>query len=304
MINTVSEINRRLKSDPKAFIKECDKEYRSKIKAVASYICDNKRIRLVNIAGPSGAGKTTTANILCQMLADMGAETYVISLDDFYYSRDIVDLGKVDPESVEALDIKLLHDCVLGLLENGVAALPTYDFVRGVSEKAAREITLSKNSVIILEGIHALNPVITDILPKDKLLKLYISAYTPFVNDDGEILITGRKLRLVRRSLRDKRFRNSNILRTLSFWSGVVEAEDKFLYGFIKYADFHIHTMHAFEPSLYRDEFLDMVNTVDKNHPFYEYIRLICKGLENFVSVGPDLVPQGSLIREFIGTKG
>ncbi len=301
MINTVSEINRRLKDDPAAFIRECDGEYRSKIKAVASYIADNKRIKLISIAGPSGAGKTTTANILCKMLEEKGNSTFVISLDNFYFSRDIVDVGKVDPESVEALDVGLLQECIEELLTKGTAALPAYDFVRGVSVKNAERITIPEDGILILEGIHALNPVITDALPKDRLLKLYISAYTPFLNDSGEVLITGRKLRLMRRSLRDKRFRNSDIIRTLSFWSGVIKAEDKFLYGFIKYADFHIHTMHPFEPALYRDEFTDMAKNVNEDHPFYEYVRLICKGLEGFYPIGAELIPDDSLIREFIG---
>ncbi len=302
MINTVSEINRRLKTDPVAFIKECDGEYRSKIKAVATYIADNRNIRLISIAGPSGAGKTTTANILCEILEDMGIDTLVVSLDNFYYSCDIEDEGKVDPESVEALNTELLRNCVEELLEKGTAKLPVYDFKSGKSHKNSNQTELKDDGILILEGIHGLNPVITGAMPKDRLLKLYISAYIPFVNDKGEVVLTGRKLRLIRRSLRDKRFRNSDIIRTLSFWGGVVAAEDKFLYGFIKYADYHIHTMHGFEPALYRDEFIDMAKDIDKNNPFYEYIRLICKGLENFVLVDKSLIPINSLIREFIGT--
>ncbi len=302
MINTVSEINYRLNTDPAAFIAECDKEYRSKIKAVAAYISDNRHIRLISIAGPSGAGKTTTANILCAMLEEIGIDTLVVSLDDFYYSRDIVDLGKVDPESVEALNTELLHDCVTELLEKGAARLPIYDFKSGTSHKNAKPTDLKEYGILILEGIHGLNPVITEALPKDRLLKLYISAYTPFENEKGEVVLTGRKLRLVRRSLRDRRFRNSDILRTLSFWGGVVEAEDRFLYGFIRYADFHIHTMHAFEPALYRDEFIEMVKALGKAHPFYEYVSLICLGLSVFTNLSPTLIPENSLIREFIGS--
>lgn len=302
MINTVSEINRRLKTDPAKFIAECDEEYRSKIKAVASYISDNRQIRLISIAGPSGAGKTTTANILCEMLEKMGIDTLVVSLDDFYYSRDIVDVGKVDPESVEALNTELLHDCVEELLENGAARLPVYDFKSGTSHKNANPTDLKSDGILILEGIHGLNPVITEALPKHRLLKLYISAYTPFENEKGEVVLTGRKLRLIRRSLRDRRFRNADILRTLSFWSGVVAAEDKYLYGFVRYADFHIHTMHAFEPALYCDEFIDMIKDLDKAHPFYEYVRLIAEGLEGFISIDRSLVPENSLIREFIGS--
>lgn len=301
MINTVSEINCRLKTDPATFIAECDGEYRSKIKAVAAYISDNRHIRIISIAGPSGAGKTTTANILCEMLETMGIDTLVVSLDNFYYSRDIVDVGKVDPESVEALNTELLHDCATELLEKGTARLPVYDFKSGASHKDANPTNLKADGILILEGIHGLNPVITEALTKDRLLKLYISAYTPIKNDRDEVILTGRKLRLVRRSLRDRRFRNSDILRTLSFWGGVVEAEDKFLYGFIRFADFHIHTMHAFEPALYRDEFIAMIKELDKTHPFYEYVSLIAEGLKEFTHIDESLIPENSLIREFIG---
>ncbi len=301
MINTVSEINRRITEDPAAFIAECDRDYRSKIKAVAAYIKDNRHIKIVSVAGPSGAGKTTTAGILCKMLGDMGIETLVISLDDFYYSRDIVDVGKVDPESVEALDTLLLKSCVNELTEKGNTALPIYDFTKGLSVRNARRVQIPKDGIIIIEGLHGLNPLITESLPEGKLLKLYISAFTPFLNDCGEVLLTGRKLRFMRRSLRDKRFRNSDIVKTLRFWGGVVAAEDKYLTEFIQYADIHIHTMHAFEPSIYRDEFIDMAKSLDENTPFYEYVSLIAKGLEDFRSCSQSLVSSGSLIREFIG---
>ena len=142
MINTVSEINCRLKTDPATFIAECEGEYRSKIKAVAAYISDNRHIRIISIAGPSGAGKTTTANILCEMLETMGIDTLVVSLDNFYYSRDIVDVGKVDPESVEGLNTELLHDCATELLEKGTARLPVYDFKSGASHKDANPTNL------------------------------------------------------------------------------------------------------------------------------------------------------------------
>ena len=301
MINTVSEINCRLKTDPAAFIAECDGEYRSKIKAVAAYISDNRHIRIISIAGPSGAGKTTTANILCEMLETMGIDTLVVSLDNFYYSRDIVGVGKVDPESVEALNTELLHDCAAELLEKGTARLPVYDFKSGASHKDANPTNLKADGILILEGIHGLNPVITEALPKDRLLKLYISAYTPIKNERDEVILTGRKLRLVRRSLRDRRFRNSDILRTLSFWGKIIKTKNKFLYGFIRFADFHIHTMHAFEPALYRDEFIAMIKELDKTHPFYKYVSLIAEGLKEFTHIDESLIPENSLIREFIG---
>ena len=122
-----------------------------------------------------------------------------------------------------------------------------------------------------------------------------------FVDETENVVITGRKLRLIRRALRDKRFRGSDINRTLSFWDGVIKAEDKFLYGFIKYANFHIHTMHAFEPALYRNEFIEMTKEVSEDHPFYDYLKQICKGLEEFTTISSEFIPQNSLIREFIG---
>ncbi len=304
MINTLSIINERVLKDPSSFIDECEEEYMRQIKSVAKIIADNDDIKIVSIAGPSASGKTTTAHILMNELSRLDEKTAVISLDDFYFPLDKLPLnqdGSRDIESVRAMDIPRIERAFKDIIENGEAYLPEFDFLTKSRIENAKEVNIGSRGIAIVEGLHALNPLITGTVPKNNILKIYISVNVPIVNDNDEQILSSRQVRLIRRMLRDFKFRGAEPEETLSLWDNVVEGENKYLYCFKDTADIKLTTLHPYEICVYKESFLSMKNRVDKTAPCYDYFIKTLSALEQFLSINSDLVPENSLIREFIG---
>jgi len=304
MKSTLNEINKAILSDSKAFIELCEKEYHDEIFSTAQIIADNDDIKIVALAGPSASGKTTSAHILAERLTALGEKTIIVSLDDFYYSYDELPTlpdGKKDIESVNSLDISLIKKCLNEIVETGKTDLPEYDFKTRTSKKGAKSVDIGKRGIVIVEGLHALNPVITDLVPQKNIYKIYISVNSGVTDDKGELLLSSRKIRLMRRALRDEVYRNSDINNTLTLWEDVVKGERKYLYCFKDTADKIFKTSHRYEPALYKKRFSEMLGEVYREHRGYEYFYETVKGVENFVDLPYSAVPENSLIREFIG---
>ena len=304
MTNILSQINSSLKSDPKGFVQICEKAYKDQIDRLVTTILSDENNRILMIAGPSGSGKTTTAHILKETLEKRGKKPQVVSLDNFYKSmsdREVLPSGKVDFESVNALNIDEITRCFNELITKGKSKLPEFDFVSAKSIPDKFELDISNGGLLIVEGIHALNPEITRHLPKENLFKIYVSVTTPILDDQNKTVLTGRKIRLMRRTIRDFKFRNKTINETLTLWTGVVEAENKHIRSFKKYADFCVSTLHTFEPALYKKTFLEMIKDVTDDTPNCSYAKAAAKGLENFTEIDENLIPETSLIREFVG---
>ncbi len=305
MINTVSEINRAVKN-PDAIVKEAEKQYKKEIYNAAKTIADNDDIKIVALAGPSGSGKTTSAHILMDRLKLYGEEAVVVSLDDFYLSENelpVLPNGEKDIESVNSLNIALIKKCFAEIINTGKTMLPSFDFAAKQSIPNSKEIDISNKGIMIVEGLHALNPIITDLVPRENIYKMYISVNCSIEDSFGEQLLSSRQIRLVRRCLRDRIFRGCSVKETLSMWNGVVEGERKYLYCFKDTADVLIKTLHIYEPCLYRDEFLKVKEEVTSDCACYEYFMRTAAALEKFDSMEAVYVPSNSLIREFIGNK-
>ncbi len=303
MLNTVGEINNAA-ANPQKLIKLAEEQYINEIYATAQKIADNDDIKIVSLAGPSGSGKTTTAHILCKRLEELGEKTIVVSLDDFYLPYDklpVLENGKKDIESVAALDTELIRKCFTEIIENGKTMLPRYDFPNKQSIKNDRLADIGKRGIIIAEGLHALNPVITDLAPMKNIFKMYISVNCSIGDNFGEQLLSSRQIRLARRTLRDRIFRGTSLKETLALWNGVIEGERKYLYCFKNTADVLIKTLHIYEPCIYRNEILKLCNELEKGTVCYEYFMRTAQALEKFNSIDSSLVPENSLIREFIG---
>lgn len=304
MKNILNKINEAVKSDPEAFISECDGAYASNIQGVAERIAADDNIKIVAIAGPSSAGKTTTAHLLCESLEAMGEKTDVVSLDDFYLppgEHPLLPDGSPDLESVHALDIPLIKKCFEDIIATGKTVLPSYDFKSDARIAAARMLDIGDRGIVIAEGLHALNPLITGLVPKENIFKIYISVNCDILDNSGNKLLSSRQIRLIRRTLRDSAFRGADVNETLGMWSNVVEGESKYLYCFKDSADVKLVTLHPYEPCLYKDAFCALEQSVAPSAPCREYFQKTVDALGGFVTLDRALIPKNSLIREFIG---
>ncbi len=304
MINTLNEINKMARENAVDFIKQCNEKYIKSVTDIAKRIADDDDIIIVAIAGPSGSGKTTTAHILQSSLEKMGEMTSVVSLDDFYLPHDklpILPDGSLDIESVNSLDIPLIKRCFEEIIACGKTTLPEYDFKTRSRKNDAKILDIGNHGIVIVEGLHAMNPLIADLVPHKNILKIYISVNRTVDDENGVQLLSSRQIRLVRRVLRDDLFRGSTATETLHLWNNVIEGEKMHLYCFKNTADVLLATFHPYELGVYRERFCKMRSTVNKNAPCYEFFIDTVNALEHFASIDSSLVPSDSLIREFIG---
>ncbi len=303
MKRTLEEINAAA-LNPSDFIAECTREYKEEIKKTAAQIAADDRIKVVGIAGPSASGKTTTAHLLMHELELLGEETNVVSLDDFYRQEDDLPLlpdGSRDLESVKALDTALISRFFDEIIKTGSAYLPKYDFKTHKRTDKAKKIVLGRHGIIIAEGLHALNPEISGLVPKENIYKIYISLNRSIEREEGEPLLTSRQIRFIRRVLRDEVFRGSDIKETLTLWTNVLAGEEKYLFPYKNDADRKIVTMQPFEVCVYKERFCRLRNAVDRNSPWYEFFINTVNALELFTPIKSARLPEDSLIREFIG---
>ena len=304
MKSTLKIINEYALNDPAGLVEKAENHYDREITETAQRIADDDSLKIVAIAGPSASGKTTTAHILSEKLQKLGEQTEVVSLDDFYLPTEQLPLtedGKYDIESVKALDRELMKKCFGEIINTGKTELPKYVFAEKRRILSARSIDISGRGIVIVEGLHALNPVITELVPRKNIFKAYISVNRSVLDDNGDVLLTSRQIRLMRRVLRDRIFRGSSVNETLALWKGVVEGEKKYLYCFKDTADVLIKTLHIYEPCLYRNDFCALCDVTQNITDCRDYFLKTAEAVRKFVPLDEALIPHNSLIREFIG---
>jgi len=297
----LSYINRRGADEPDAFVLGCEKKYKNFIADIASRVAKNDKIRIILLAGPSGSGKTTTANMLADHIRALGLLSFVISLDNFYRNSTDPDYprlqnGERDFEAVEALHLGDIEKTLCAIADGCDFEIPHYDFKVGGRTEVKKYSKISHGCVII-EGLHALNPKIFEHLPEEKILRIFISVSTN-ITDGEERILSGRKLRFTRRMVRDSIYRGADAERTLAMWPSVLAGEDKYLYPYRKFADIDFNTFHGFEPCIMRSyaERLISPELAERD----EYAKTVITALMRAVPIDEELVPQSSLIREFI----
>ena len=298
---SIKEINELARLSPEEMIAEAERDYEKKVRQVADRVCEDENISLVLLAGPSGSGKTTTANLVADEIRRRGEEALVMSLDDFYRDQDDPDYprlenGERDYERPEALNLENLHEALSHIVSGKSFDMPKYDFKLGrrVSTKTHPPIG---HGCVIIEGLHSLNPRISDSLPKEKLLKLFVSVSTN-INHEGERILSGRKLRFIRRLVRDYIYRGATLERTLAMWSGVLAAEDIFLYPYKYTADLAFNTFHTFEPGVMKKFVIELIpEALAERDP---YLGTVLRAIKMAVPIDYHKIPNTSLIREFI----
>ena len=298
------EINTAVQNDAAAFISSCVAEYEKRIDSAVENILKDNRVDIVMLAGPSSSGKTTTAKKLRDGICRRGGNAFIISLDDFYFNRDDISInadGLPDYENVTALDIELIEKTFNSLINEREAVIPTFNFQTGKREETGNLIHIDDDDVIIVEGIHALNPVITQGIDKSHIYKIYISVSSRFTDDEGKVLLSKRNIRFIRRMIRDYHFRASQVEYTCFLWQGVLKGEDEFVFHYKNQADEFINSIHPFEECIFKSEAQSLMSHIDKSSVYYPEVKRLYEAVERFAEVSRDLLPEDSLLREFIG---
>ena len=306
--NTVHEldmINRLAKDDPLGFIARCEEHYEKTINEVSAELSGYGGRTVALLSGPSGSGKTTSANKIAAELERSGKQAITISLDNFYRGRDEAPLlpdGSRDYESIYALNIPVLQECLSDIMITGSCMMPKFDFSVGAPKKERINVTLKDEGVLILEGIHALNPMLVGALEEIQginILKLYVSIGEGITYGDKTV-VTPRELRLMRRITRDFSHRASSPQNTLHLWTNVIAGEDKYIAPYMGTADLNINTLHPYEPCVFAENTLPLLEKVNKGDENYETAMHILDFLRKITPISEDNIPETSLLNEFI----
>lgn len=300
---TLSDINKSVASDVESFIESAEEGFDGSVSSLVERFVSDCDCDIVLLAGPSSSGKTTTAGKIVEKINRSGRNAYTLSLDDYYHNAadiPMTDKGVRDFENVSALDIDLIHKTFSDLIENRKAMVPEFDFVSGTRKSEMRSIELKKDDVIIVEGLHALNPIITKGLDESHIYKVYISVSSRVTDDDGKVIFSKRNLRLVRRMIRDYHYRNTSVEKTFSQWPEVLKGEDKYIFPYEKNARFRIDSFHPYESSIFRDEAVELLDTVDNASCFYPLAQQLKEDFSRLRPIDISKMPDDSLLREFI----
>ena len=300
----LTDINFKTVADPVGFMAECDERYNALVREAADRIAENRhKSPIVLLSGPSGSGKTTTSMKIAEELNCRGLGTHYVAMDDYFKNVDHTtprtEDGELDLESPLCLDMALLNKHFTQLARGERVYVPKYEFSRRMRvQEPSKSIKLKKDEIVIFEGIHALNSMITDSHPE--AFKLYISARSD-VLFGGEVVFKRTWFRLVRRMVRDYKFRGWDPKETMSMWANVRRGELLYISPFKTQADFRFDTSLAYELAVYNRTATKLFQSVPEGIERFEELRKVLPALQLFGDIDEELVPVDSLVREFIG---
>lgn len=303
-ISTIGDLNRNiLQGKTNDIIQVAEAIHDRKLVELVQNIEKRKNIKMVLIAGPSSSGKTTFAQKLGVQLKLTGYNPITISMDNYFKERKDTPLGedgKYNFETVDALDIELFNSQMKDLIDGKTVELPEFDFVVGTKKYNGKFLKLEKNDVMIIEGIHALNPILTKFTPDENKYKVYIAPITT-LNIDGYTKISSSDSRFLRRMVRDYTTRGHSVDRTFELWGNVKKGEEKYIFPFVDDADFIYNSSLNYEPSVMKTFAQPLLLQVDSSSEFYSEARRLYAYLNNFTPLETGNIPINSIIREFIG---
>ena len=286
---------------PQAFAELSERHYRGRIDAIAQEILASGR-PIVMLTGASAAGKTTSAHKLAEAIGAKGRRSVVLSLDDFFVGAGRYPKnhdGSDEYDSLQALDLPVLQRCLGELYRDGVCQAPVFDFClqrpNGVQQIDRR------GGVVIIEGLHALNPALTEKLPEDAVFCLYAGLREEYAGPDGSRFLATRDIRLARRLVRDFLFRGHGASFTLGLWGHVCAGEDRFIKPYKPRADLLLDTTHTYEVCLWRNVLDAMPPDPALTATQRRQLDALCAKFAAFPALDTALVPQDSMLREFIG---
>jgi len=301
--NGIPTINELSQKNPVDFISMCEAKHSQQLFELGKIIVDNaKDIRLIAIAGPSSSGKTTFSNRLRIELKTRGIRPIMISMDDYYFPKHEApknEDGSPDLEHVNALDVELFNKNMAALIRGEEVLMPKFNFLKNKRE-VGKKIKVGKGEVIMIEGIHALNSSLTKSIPNHQKFKIYIAPHTQLhIDDQNPISITD--LRLIRRMVRDQKYRNSSAEDTFDMWPSVRRGEFKWIYPNEEEANYVFNSELTYEFCVLKKHALKLLRDVDVNSRHYITANRLLKFLKYFVDIDDNLIPNISLLREFIG---
>ena len=274
-----------------------------KISRIADEIARRKGVKLVLIAGPSSSGKTTTCKRLSVQLTVNSIKPVAISLDDYFLDRDKTprdEKGDYDFEHLHALNLPLLNEQLSALFRGEEVELPRYDFPTGTSQKSGRKLRLGENEILVVEGIHALNPELTSMIPDEQIFRVYASALTTVLLDNHNYIPTTDN-RLLRRIIRDHKYRAVSAQETIRRWPSVRAGENKWIFPFQENADAMFNTAMLFELAVIKSQAEPLLEQVPENCPEHAEAYRLLKFLRYIKPIPDTQIPPTSLIREFLG---
>lgn len=285
-------------NEMKDFVSLRENKFKSQTEAIADLIAENENIKIITLSGPSCAGKTTSSYILQNTLEKRyGIDSKIISIDNFFKNREHLFKQKnPDFESIDAIDFEYFKLCVNNILNGKKTELPIYNFITGEREAVYDLYTPHKNGVIIFEGIQAMYPEITAILPYDKTASIYID-----ILDDVYAygsLFSRRDIRFYRRLVRDFKFRGADVSKTLYLWKNVLKNEEKNIFPYSFAAKYSINSSLLYEINVIKSFLLDLLSSDTENKELHEKIY---EKFKNVPDIPADFVPKDSVFREFIG---
>lgn len=283
------------------FINACESEYSKQIGDVCEDVIQ-KGQNIILLSGPSSSGKTTTAMRLAETFDRQNKATNIVSLDDFYFNRSDIpyeDDGTQDLEAITALDLECLYKCLKDLMNIGYAEFPVFDFHTAKRKGSTKKIEYGNNHILIIEGIHALNPLIINGFDPNKFYRAYISVSSEYTNHDM-VVLSRSEIRLIRRIVRDIESRNTTADETMSMWRAVIDGEKKYIRPYKQSADYFINSILAYEPCMFKEVVIPLLNGIPRSSTNWEWGQMLAEATCLFDSIPVSLLPERSLLNEFL----
>lgn len=303
-IRTVGDFNQAIDANHSTDIINISETLQEKkIAKIAEEIASRKGVKLVLLAGPSSSGKTTSCKRLSIQLAVNGLKPLQISLDDYFVDREKTPKdasGEYDYESIYALDLDLINEQFNALFRGEEVELPKYDFQSGKSKKSGNKLKMNDNNVLVVEGIHALNPELTAHIPQEQIFRVYASALTTILLDNHNYIPTTDN-RLLRRIIRDYKYRGVSAQETIHRWPSVRAGENKWIFPFQENADAMLNTAMLYELAVIKTQAEPLLQQVPENCEEYAEAYRLLKFLKYFKGIPYNNLPPTSLLREFLG---
>lgn len=300
-IFSLEQINQAAATSPYEFIQNVEETFKHEINHIVDHISNVEECRIVMISGPSSSGKTAVAHTIKKLLSTKNKDAIIVSLDNFFLGKRKVPIdenGQKNYDSIDSIDVEGIKHCIKDLIEKRQCDIPTYDFVKMKPGSERVHLKLTENSVVIIEGLHALNPVLTPKIGLDHLLKVYVDVKQGINDYNGEIL-SANDVRLIRRIVRDCKYRGASVEHTVGMWNSVCKNADIYVTPFNEISDFTLNTLHLYEPCVFSVLALPLIKTVSEDNQHYQNVKKIFVALNKFYPINVNNVPPDSLLREF-----